>query len=338
MALPPPPPSGFPELSSKQADAFITFLVLLGIAASIGGATALWTSALDELGEVLKMTMALIGVVAFVCLIALLYATLIEPRRVSITRRSIAVRELKTAVTMAIVADFHVGPFVGASFVRKIVRRTLEQNTDMIVLPGDFVLDEDASMDALKELSKLAAPLGVYAVTGNHDSGHMHGPTGAPKNQRNRTEELASLLQEHTSVMLLRNESKVLKKDNSSFALAGVDDMWTDEADLAQALTGTDDLPTILLSHHPDTMLDPLSRKADVVIAGHTHGGQVRLPGIGAAAGVPSALGKTYDQGVFLFDRTNLVITRGCGESLLRIRFLCPPEIFVLTLTPDATS
>jgi uncharacterized protein len=122
-----------------------------------------------------------------------------------------------------------------------------------------------------------------------------------------------------------------LTHGGQDFLLAGIDDLWGESCDLDAAMTNPDRLPLLLLTHHPDTVLDPLALGADLVVCGHTHGGQVSLPGGRPLGGVPTVLGKKYAHGSFSFGpKTTLFVSRGCGETLMRVRFCCRPEIALL--------
>jgi predicted MPP superfamily phosphohydrolase len=137
----------------------------------------------------------------------------------------------------------------------------------------------------------------------------------------------------HHGIRLLVNEHLTLSRDGAQLHIAGVNDAsYTEKADLAAALNGVPDgSEVILLSHAPAIMRDPLAQRASLVLSGHTHGGQVVLPGIGPIY-VPSRLGRRYSSGLFRIGRTQLFITRGLGEVVPPLRINCPPEMAVLTL------
>jgi predicted MPP superfamily phosphohydrolase len=114
--------------------------------------------------------------------------------------------------------------------------------------------------------------------------------------------------------------------------LAGLNDLWNGP-EPAETLSGCSAEDTILLmSHSPDAILFDASRAADLLVAAHTHGGQIRLPFLGPAAFVPTVLSKKYSQGLFNLAGTETFITSGLGETGPRARFFNPPEIAVLEL------
>ncbi len=186
-------------------------------------------------------------------------------------------------------------------------------------------------MEGLAPLSQLQAPLGVYAVAGNHDAGHFVDMDGEWLDATDRTDELERYLNT-LGIPMLRNRSVILEKNGARFALAGIDDLWGKSCDLDAALHDVPpELPLILLTHHPDTVLDPRVLRANLIICGHTHGGQVCLPGGWPLGGIPSVTGRKYAQGLHaISERTSLFVTRGAGETLARLRFCCPPEVVLL--------
>jgi predicted MPP superfamily phosphohydrolase len=132
--------------------------------------------------------------------------------------------------------------------------------------------------------------------------------------------------------MIPRNKHVIINHHNQSFILACADHRLMKEYDIDGVMKNIpSNLPTILLTHIPDVILDEPSTKADLIICGHTHGGQIRLPFIGPLHPIPDELGKAYDQGIFTLKNGSLLaITHGIGETMARARLFCPPEIMVL--------
>ena len=132
---------------------------------------------------------------------------------------------------------------------------------------------------------------------------------------------------------ILLNDLKKIKCNGQSFSVAGLEDLWYAHTDLKKALKNADSKsPIILMMHNPDSFPDTPQSVA-LSVAGHTHGGQIRIPFIGAvASAVPSHYGTRYVGGHIHEDGKDLVVSRGLGMSVLPLRFLCPPEITVVTL------
>ena len=193
-------------------------------------------------------------------------------------------------------------------------------NPDLVVLTGDYVWrDQDAVFELTPILAGLNARHGVYSVLGNHDLW--------------LDVEVTKRAFEEARLPMLINQGLEISAGNGSFYLAGMDDGWSGQPDLSLAMEkAPSDIPTILLLHEPDlvdeTSLDP---RIALQLSGHTHGGQVLL------AGRPPIftpdLGKKYSQGLFKVNDTWLYTNRGLGVISVPLRYNCPPEVTLLTLT-----
>lgn len=250
------------------------------------------------------------------------YGSFVEPRFVRVRRYGVGTGE--RGLKVAFLSDIHVGPYKKTSWVRQLVRRTQALEPDVILLGGDFLYKKADALRYLEPLKDLHAPLGVYAILGNHDE------------WKARKESLEWF--EASGIPLLHNRSVRVEKNGASIVIAGAEDDWYGETDLAAALqdAGASDLSLVML-HNPDLahpaakLLQTRSGKA-VFFSGHTHGGQIRLPIIGPIMRLPHYLGRRFDRGVFSFDGVPLVIGAGLGESGPRARLFCPPEIVEITV------
>jgi uncharacterized protein len=251
------------------------------------------------------------------------YPVLIERNWVGVNRYRVALPGLPRAfdgLRIAHLTDLHHGPLVPLSFIRGVVDRTNALGADVIVCTGDYIHEREGTgeIDAVwPELARLDAPRGVFSVLGNHDhwgdtarSVHWLAETGQD----------------------LHHKSAAIERDGSRLWLAGAGDHWEDRTDLDGLLDGIpDDEPRIVLAHNPDTADTPRARRADLFVCGHTHGGQVRVPWVGAP--VLPVLNKAYASGLVSSpDGTPVFISRGIGWALYPVRFNCPPEIAVLEL------
>lgn len=240
-----------------------------------------------------------------------LWAVFIEPNTLTINRISIKDPALK-GLTIVFASDFHIKPYEKYR-LKRIIRAINKQNSDIIILGGDYVNGHKKGCtmkieEIAAQFSQLKSRLGVFAVIGNHD-----GWQGK--------EEIINEL-EKNKVQVLFNSSKCFEK----FCIAGVDDLQTGTPDINKALAGTKQ-PVILISHTPDIMPD-VPYNVNLTLAGHLHGGQIRLH---QAIITPSAYGKKYANGYLNDNGKKIYTTKGLGTSILPIRFNCLPEIAVIT-------
>lgn len=253
------------------------------------------------------------------------YATLVEPRWLQRTRPRIHIHGLPRALEglrIALLTDMHAGSARSLQRVRAAVRLALEAGPDLIALAGDFAADDQPDFDRIFEaLEPLEAPLGVYAVPGNHDYN-----VGIARWRQG--------LRRHPRIRDLTNRAVRLDVNGARLCVAGVDDFYrgTPRLDFLPPPT-TRDL-TVLLAHGPD-QAERLRRSADavdLVLSGHTHGGQVQLPFVGAPVS-SAAHPELYEEGLRRRPWTQVYTSRGIGTVGLPIRFLARPEVAVLELT-----
>lgn len=232
---------------------------------------------------------------------------------------------LADVVRLAFFSDLHVGPHVGLDWIEQVVAAVNDQSPDLVLLGGDFVSESAETMAALAEvLGQLRPALGAYAVLGNHD--YWTDPDRVAAG-------LAS-----AGVRLLINEGEMLVTRGGPLYLAGLDDAWSGQPNLARAMAAhREGLPTLLLQHEPD----PAAERADderllLQLAGHTHGGQVRLPLVGAP--VLPRYGVRFVAGLYQTGRSQLYVTRGVGMTAPAVRFNCPPELTLIDLFPERSA
>lgn len=248
------------------------------------------------------------------------YVTQIEPEWLTVERQTIALPQLPTGLDgfkIVQLSDFHLYPFTTLALSEETVVRTNELAPDLVVLTGDFVLETAASIfDLAPALAKLNPRYGIFAVLGNHD--HW---TEAAVVRQGLTEQGIELL--HNKGVLL-NDSQLL--------LAGVDDLWSGEPDIEAALADWQEgVPTILLAHEPDFADQFLADgRIQLQLSGHTHGGQVRVPGVGPL--VLPRYGQKYHNGLYRVGQGQVYTNRGIGVIDPAVRLNCPPEITQLVL------
>ena len=224
---------------------------------------------------------------------------------------------------VAQISDLHFGPLVGAGAVRAAVDTVLGLQPDLVVVTGDYVstLEHGEADLIVQELSRLEAPLGVFAVLGNHD--HWTDP-----------EVVADAIR-RAGVTLLRNSSVRLDRSGEAIFLAGVDDVWEKKHDLGLALSDVpDDGCAILLAHEPD-FADESSKDSRIALqlSGHSHGGQVRIPGRGPIR-LPY-LGQKYPEGLRQIGAMQQYTNRGIGVIFPPVRFNCRPEVTLFELASE---
>lgn len=254
------------------------------------------------------------------------YSYYVEPSWLSIDQTDVPIRGLPDALyglKIAHLSDLHVSPVVNPKAIAQAVEITNRQQPDLIVLTGDFVTNGTEYIRvAARTISQLRAPLGVYATLGNHD--HW---TNVPE----RIEaEFAD-----AGITPLLNRNVRIPVPNSTFWLAGVDDIWEEKADLSAALHGIpEDAITFLLAHEPDFADTAGRRNIALQFSGHSHGGQVRLPLFGPP--ILPWLGRRYPIGLQrVRDSTMQVYTsRGIGVVWPEVRLNCRPEVAILRLVP----
>lgn len=255
----------------------------------------------------------------FLCFViswgVIFYGSFIEPRLMVVQQESVQLTDQPAQTLRAVVlSDLHVGPFKKQEWTEKVVEKIQEIKPDIIFLLGDFVVTSAQDIQYLKPLSRLSAPYGVYAVTGNHEY------------HANAADEVIKAL-EDSNIEVIENETVNVQINGKILRLAGVSDIWFD-GDIQKTMQDTtQEESVILLAHNPDVVLSEVAHKADVVFAGHTHSGQIRLPWIGPVPRIPTHLGRAYDEGWFTYEGLKLFITSGVGESGTRARLFNFPEI-----------
>lgn len=276
-----------------------------------------------------------VGLIGLSATSTVVYAGAIEPRGLTVTRYAFnppawpAGRKL----AMTVIADLHAGePDMPLSHVRRVVDTALALRSDVVLLLGDFKawyrFKTRPVPDALwaAELARLDAPLGTWAILGNHDWWHdLAGVRGALADVR---------------IPVLENDAVLLGPPGQKFWLAGIGDQLAIPLGHGQ-FRGVDDLPgtlsrintddpVVLMVHEPD-IFPRVPQRVSLTLAGHTHGGQIRLPLIWPAF-VPSRYGARYAYGHVVEDNRHLIVSGGLGTSIIPARLGVPPEVLHIEL------
>ena len=227
-------------------------------------------------------------------------------------------------LTVAVMSDLHAGsPYIDAAKIVRVVESVNAAKPDLVLLLGDYVIQvvlggtrmEPAEIGKL--LAGLEAPLGVYAVLGNHDWWD-----GAEAIRGALTEAGAAVID---------NQAHRIDRPEGDFWLLGIGDVREGSPKIDEPLAAIQDsLPVIAFTHNPD-LFPAIPARVTLTLAGHTHGGQVVIPLVGRPV-VPSEFGERFAYGHIVEDNRHLYVTGGLGTSILPVRFRVPPEVILLTI------
>jgi uncharacterized protein len=244
------------------------------------------------------------------------YGVVYERHRLGATEATLPVAGLPAALNglrIALLTDIHHSALVGADDVRAAVDLTLSLRPDLIVLGGDYVsfADRDYVGPVAELLAPLKAPQGVFAILGNHDD------------------------EKDMPAALVRRGFEVLKDDRTrvtlrgeALELAGIK-FWTrSESEIYERAVKNSRDTVLLLAHDPRRLTEAAKLNIPAVLSGHTHGGQVVLPGVGAVAKARFPI----LQGLGRQDNTSIFVSRGIGTVYVPVRINCPPEVAIITL------
>jgi len=251
------------------------------------------------------------------------YSIHLEPEWLSLKKIRIPLKTLGNALdgfTIVQLSDIHLFPYTEIELVHSAVSIANELKPDLVVLTGDYVLDlAEAIFDLAPVLSQLNPVHGVFAILGNHDYW-----TNA---------EVVSQGLNQEGIPVLMNEGVQIGVGREHLYLAGLDDGWDGQPDLESALSSwSEGMPTIMLLHEPDFWdLYKSDPRINIQLSGHSHGGQVRIPGYGAP--ILPEYGRKYDHGLYEFNERYLYVNRGIGVVPPPVRLNCRPEITEITLT-----
>ncbi len=244
--------------------------------------------------------------------------------RLGVTRHAIALpaaKRLPRPLKIAFASDFHAGPPTHAGIFRDLFERIAAEQPDVLLMGGDYVSGPAANAAALcPALAACQPPLGKFAVLGNHDLSTDDG-------------DICRRF-EAVGVRMLVNRALALPAPFGTVAICGMDDPWTGEPDGAATFAGADaDQVRVLLMHAPDGLLYLDGRGYDLAFAGHTHGGQIALPG-GTPLVLPAGpLSRPYHYGRFpVRGNGDLIVSRGVGCSRIPVRINADPELVVCTV------
>jgi predicted MPP superfamily phosphohydrolase len=249
------------------------------------------------------------------------YASSIEPQWPEVVRVELPLAHLPRGLdglTIAQISDLHAGHTTGRSKIRRYVDTVNALRPSLVAVTGDmFHSGAVSAWMCAAELSRLEAPLGIYAVLGNHE--------------RRVPPEVGETPFRRAGLTVLANAAHHIPVGTAGLWIIGVDDVVMRRSDLQRALKGVPESACkILLVHEPDLADRAAQYPIDLQLSGHTHGGQIRLPGLGAL--LLPVMGRKYPMGLYRVDGMWVYTNRGLGVNRPALRFNCRPEITLLTL------
>lgn len=258
---------------------------------------------------------------------------MMEPNRLTTKRVEIKIGHLPEVfhgTKIAQISDIHFEEFLPADHVRGVVREVNALEPDIVVFTGDLATSPETQDRRRRELAaakaapageilaELKAGLGRFGVFGNHDV----------KTDPNMLTDVLT----NAGMVVLRNQSVPIEREGHRIWIAGIDDYFAGRVNIPRTLSGVAKGEVVVaLAHEPD-LADAVTKfPVDLQLSGHSHGGQVRIPFIGAPVLPPMA--QKYPLGLYRIGNLQLYTNAGVGVVGLPIRFDCPPEITLITLT-----
>ena len=264
-----------------------------------------------------------------ILLLALLvfWGFFIEPNRLIVRQQTIEMDNWPRALDglrIAVISDIHAGSsFIDDKKLRLIVDRTNQLHPDLILILGDYMVSNGWTSRRVEPevfgavLKNFSAPYGTFSVLGNHDNWYRSGKVRAGL--------------EHNGIKVLDNEVLQIEVRGQSLWLVGLGDLWTERQQVDETVANVPEGQTMIaMTHNPD-IFPNVPQRVPLLLAGHTHGGQVRFPFIGSVV-QSSKFGQRYERGHVFENSHHLFVTTGIGTSIVPARFGVTPEIVLLTL------
>jgi predicted MPP superfamily phosphohydrolase len=230
----------------------------------------------------------------------------------------------KQPINIVLASDLHVGRYLNSIKVPLLVRKINNvKNSDIVLILGDVVNDKSYYLNHLDKLKDIEED--TYFIFGNHDYRNCQVPIHEVSGLQEKMESL--------QITTLRNELIEIQK---GIYLYGIKDLWSEEEDFSELKNVDTSDTVILLSHDPDGILalenSGYMDKVDLMVSGHTHGGEIRLPVVGSIYPIPIELPEEFEQGLTDYKEIPVFVTSGVGSAGIRMRLFNPAEIAVLTI------
>ncbi len=251
------------------------------------------------------------------------YSAILE-RYLTVSEAEIPIANLPVpfdGARLLFISDVHAGPFLSRGALARVFAHLATLQADVVIHGGDMATSNVHEILQHKDaVARLSAPLGAFAVFGNHD------------HYTNDTEGIRRFF-ESCGVVVLNNDATAVSRGGERIALAGIDDWNSGEPDLDRAMVRSDEVarlaPIVLISHNPDAALEASARGVALTLSGHTHGGQMRIPGRPVLVRMSRF---RLDDGRYEHDGAHIVVSRGLGVSGIPLRIACAPEVLLVTL------
>ncbi len=274
-----------------------------------------------------KRLRILLSAILLLLAFVVFWAFFIEPNRLIVREQTIAIENWPRALDglkIAVISDIHAGgSFIDDKKLRSIVDRTNQLHPELIVILGDYMSGNGWTSQRVEPqvfgpvLKNFSAPFGTYSVLGNHDNWYSGAKVRAGLEQN--------------GIKVLDNEVLQIEARGVPLWLVGLADLWTRRQMIAETVAQVPEGQTMIaLTHNPDIFPD-VPERVPLLLAGHTHGGQVRFPFIGSVV-QSSHFGEHYERGHVFENNHHLFVTTGIGTSIVPVRFGVTPEIVLLTL------
>ena len=219
------------------------------------------------------------------------------------------------------VSDIHSGLFMNRKEIRRYSDLVIALHPDLFVITGDFISNSISFLPScLEEIARVRTRYGTFATLGNHE--HWYG----------RLNEIQKIFHQY-HIPILNNAHQKIRTEQGLFAVAGIDDLRAGHPDLRNALRGLDSsTPTLLLSHRPEIFPQAAAYKIPLTLAGHYHGGQIKLNLSGGGISLAHFM-TPYPEGLYRINNSLLYVNRGIGTTFTPVRLNVPPEITLFNLT-----
>jgi predicted MPP superfamily phosphohydrolase len=264
---------------------------------------------------------------------AFAYSRYIEPTRLSLERVVVELssKVLTRPIKILQLTDLHYSSVVSLDFLEKAFDLGMSASPDLVCFTGDYITSSDLLpvRDLKPLLSNIGRSVPTFASLGNHDGGSWSAAMGGLA-----TSDVVLNILEESHINVLRNSSTILDLGLQQLSIIGLEDLWSGNPDPISAFSNkqTGQLPTIVLSHNPDSKKLFADEGWDLALCGHTHGGQVVIPFVGAP--IVPIRDKAFTAGLNEWRGHKIYTSRGIG-SLYGLRFNCPPEVTLLELRPS---
>ncbi len=257
------------------------------------------------------------------------YARFIEAERLQTSHATVPLsNDAREPLKLLHLSDLHASRLVTLDYIGRAISRALTWKPDVICVTGDFVTQRFArGADYVKLLRQLSDTAPCLATLGNHDGGRWSGEHGGYSD----ITWISDVLRE-SRIQLLHNTATQVRICDWPLQFVGIGDTWAANLDVETAFRAVDaKVPTVLLSHNPDEKEKVASHHWELMLSGHTHGGQLRVPWLGATPFAP-VRDQRFVSGLHRWNERWIHVTKGIG-NVYGMRINCPPEISFLTLT-----